>query len=391
MTMPDQPTAYDILRIRPDATIDEIKAAIRKGQRAHHPDVAGEGHEQTYLEITEAGEMLLDETRRAEYDASLMAEPAEPETQIAKSTRSLNDGPEQISVLDVGPQLTHMAFASVIGFAAAALVCELTWTHRLLLGAVALGLGFEAGWRGRLAGPSRASMRRSATSSILSSVMIASLPIMLAIGVVFSRAQVTNTGARVALSALPLALGMAVAGLALGSIAWRVRFDRSIITAKALREGAWFGAEHGGAEGAYLGRELTETAGPNVRVFQIEHAIFTHAVVAGSRAILLRYVDGPNGAYSLSADSLLVTRSSGAIDEVMRMSLDASVREIAQGCSPSGRIEAFIVVPETASSNDARVIRLDQVAGVIDSDDAFVNRSLVIDLMLALTLQRQVA
>lgn len=57
---------YDLLGVNKGATQDEIKKAFRKKAIEHHPDKGGD--ETKFKEISEAYDVLSDQTKRAEYD-----------------------------------------------------------------------------------------------------------------------------------------------------------------------------------------------------------------------------------------------------------------------------------------------------------------------------------
>lgn len=60
---------YDILGIKPDADIKEVKSAYRRLARKYHPDVSKERNaERRFKDVSEAYEVLGDATKRAEYD-----------------------------------------------------------------------------------------------------------------------------------------------------------------------------------------------------------------------------------------------------------------------------------------------------------------------------------
>lgn len=61
---------YDILEIKQDASVDEIKKAFRKLAVKYHPDknLGDKTAEERFKEITEAYDILCDATKRAKYD-----------------------------------------------------------------------------------------------------------------------------------------------------------------------------------------------------------------------------------------------------------------------------------------------------------------------------------
>src|SRR5262245_52187055 len=61
---------YEVLGVARDANADEIERAYRKLARQHHPDrnIGDPEAEAKFKEVTEAHEVLVDETRRDRYD-----------------------------------------------------------------------------------------------------------------------------------------------------------------------------------------------------------------------------------------------------------------------------------------------------------------------------------
>lgn len=67
---------YDILKIKSDATQDDIKKAFRELAKKLHPDKGG--NEDDFKELNEAYENLSDENKRKEYDAKLNPQKKSP-------------------------------------------------------------------------------------------------------------------------------------------------------------------------------------------------------------------------------------------------------------------------------------------------------------------------
>ena len=59
---------YEILGINKNATKEEIKKSYRKLSKKLHPDVKETGDEEKFKKISEAHEILSDDTKRSNYD-----------------------------------------------------------------------------------------------------------------------------------------------------------------------------------------------------------------------------------------------------------------------------------------------------------------------------------
>lgn len=79
---PQTPTHYEVLGLEPEADESAIKIAHRRVMRANHPDLVGEAGAQACAAANAAFEILSDPARRATYDATLNAPPAEPQEDI---------------------------------------------------------------------------------------------------------------------------------------------------------------------------------------------------------------------------------------------------------------------------------------------------------------------
>lgn len=67
--MSDQ-SYYSILKVSPDASIEDIRAAYKSLVLVSHPDRNKDGHE-TFLSISKAWEILSDPEKRKSYDANI--------------------------------------------------------------------------------------------------------------------------------------------------------------------------------------------------------------------------------------------------------------------------------------------------------------------------------
>lgn len=61
---------YDILGVSKDFNTEEIKKAYKKLSKKYHPDNLDTGDEELFKKIVEARNILIDEDKRAEYDAT---------------------------------------------------------------------------------------------------------------------------------------------------------------------------------------------------------------------------------------------------------------------------------------------------------------------------------
>jgi len=62
-------TFYSVLGVDPDADTETIKAAYREKVKTHHPDVSDEENaREAFKRITDARDVLVDETSRSQYD-----------------------------------------------------------------------------------------------------------------------------------------------------------------------------------------------------------------------------------------------------------------------------------------------------------------------------------
>ena len=69
------PNYYEILGVRPEASLDEIKRSFRNLAMRHHPDKNKNSEEsrQKFMKIVEAYEVLSDEQSRRTYDGASTA------------------------------------------------------------------------------------------------------------------------------------------------------------------------------------------------------------------------------------------------------------------------------------------------------------------------------
>lgn len=84
------PTPYEYLGLRPDASLEDIKAAYRNLAKEYHPDVCEDGGA-TMAAINAAYAILGDPDRRARYDATGKAD-AEPENALRAAALGMISG-----------------------------------------------------------------------------------------------------------------------------------------------------------------------------------------------------------------------------------------------------------------------------------------------------------
>lgn len=74
---------YDILGVKPDATVEEIKKAYRKLAAKTHPDIGGAVMAPLFMSVQAAYETLSDPRKRAAHDREYGLAPAEEQAQAA--------------------------------------------------------------------------------------------------------------------------------------------------------------------------------------------------------------------------------------------------------------------------------------------------------------------
>ena len=111
---PRQPSPYDVLGVRPDASDRDITRAYRRLARAWHPDArpAGAGAAGRFQAVSDAYELLSDPAQRAAYDERQRRRP------VARQHRptgpAMWPGPVRVEPLpgDPGPVRTDPGWAS---------------------------------------------------------------------------------------------------------------------------------------------------------------------------------------------------------------------------------------------------------------------------------------
>lgn len=79
---------YEVLGLKTDATLDEIKKAYKKLVARTHPDVAGEVMKPLFLSVQDAYETLVDPSKRAAYDLEIgQTRQSPPRTERTTSTQ----------------------------------------------------------------------------------------------------------------------------------------------------------------------------------------------------------------------------------------------------------------------------------------------------------------
>lgn len=96
---------YEILEVSPKASAEEIKKAYRKLARKYHPDVnpGNKEAEEKFKEINEAYNILIDESKRKNYDDKINGtdEPRKENVRYAKKENVTKGGPTKFDFEDV--------------------------------------------------------------------------------------------------------------------------------------------------------------------------------------------------------------------------------------------------------------------------------------------------
>src|SRR5215472_17171488 len=78
MTATEEPTLYDVLEVEPEASLDELRAAVERARETYGPEslavyalVGEEQIDDVRARLDEAAAVLLDPARRATYDRSI--------------------------------------------------------------------------------------------------------------------------------------------------------------------------------------------------------------------------------------------------------------------------------------------------------------------------------
>lgn len=130
---------YELLGVPVSASAEEIKAAYTRAMRKEHPDMGGS--EQSAQLLNEAQRVLLDERRRAEYDATLERQQrrivvikpsSDPVSTFTGERGSAGDVLAQDQDVAEGPDVAGAAFG-VAYEGARAVFSWGRWVRRLLL------------------------------------------------------------------------------------------------------------------------------------------------------------------------------------------------------------------------------------------------------------------
>lgn len=397
-------THYDVLGVSDDASRDEIKKAYQRHQRTYHPDIAGPGHEDEFIAGQEAAAVLLDEQARAAYDDALAHPAAQPEhiedepidawvsesvdmevapdeptpvVDLSKDqpTDQQADPTGPTRVTNFGPDLVLASLAAIFVTSVVALAIDAASSLALLCGLVGIAAGLVMGYRSGMT-----SRHRMKASTVIVAAGFAGVALVAYLATLF----VPGRFGKAELIA-PIVVG-AITGFVTGGVGAYKRRDAMFLKTKAVRTGSWFGAGLPGELPAYLERQLAAAATTHMRIFRLADAPFTHLVVSGNDVYLLRNIEGASGSYYLSGPSLLFESATGQLSQVAAGDFLGFVSSLRTVLGRQVNVHAAITVMADHVSSpeaDVAIITLDSLRSFLSNRVDFVNRSVMIDSVIA--------
>lgn len=399
-------THYEVLGVEPDATHEEIKKAFQRHQRRNHPDVAGPGYEDEFIAGSQAGAVLLDDEARAAYDEAL-ANPAplpedivdepidawvsesvdmdvavdEPEPEATRVDLSKDQTPDPqgpTRVTNFGPDALLTCVAAIVATMATSLLIDsgTSASTQMGVGVVGLVAGLVLGWRSGMS-----SQRRIMITTLAAAISMAAAA---AVAIIVARFFVPARLDVLELLA-PAIIGGLTGAVSGFTLAYKRR-DAMFLKTKDVLASSWFGAGLPGELPAYLEREIASAATVHMRIFRLADAPFSHLLVSGDTVYLLRNITGSDGSYYFSGPSLLFESHSGELSQVVAGDFTGFRTSLSAALGRKIIVRAAITVmadhvnsPET----DVQVIALHDLRSFLDERVDYVNRSVMIDSVIA--------
>lgn len=403
-------THYEVLDLLSGATDTDIKTAIRRHQRRHHPDVGEGGDEGEYIRGQEAAAVLSDPVSRAEYDHALahpevkhepeddgvpldswvsesVVQEATPAPEPAVESKAPVAEPKPTSVYDLGPSAWAISAVTAILLLVMPLVVVTTVadTTAWAISSVVLAVAAIVGYFNLVSSASVRHVRqRMTTGNITVSVAL----VLIAVASWWAATYLPPAQEFVGAGAGVLVA--AAGGYLLGTTAsFRYR-DGRILRKKTLASGQWFGTIASGELPAYLNRALEKTKGEHFHVFRLETGLFSHLVITGRTVLLLRAVSGSGGHYRWSGQSLL-RENNGNIQQVAAGDFERVMKSVQKACSRKILVHAAVVivgakagsVQYSTEAGQPEITGIEDLSINVGPDDHRVCRSAAIDALIA--------
>lgn len=362
-------THYDTLGVEPDATREQIVRAYRRFARTHHPDMADQRAAAEFHAGTNAYQVLTDPEQRAAYDNSLLTPAPANAVEADEPVDSWGeqgewaDEPIDAAVVDEptptptptpttpptvqAPQGTSGGKEAAPA-AAGALSTNPVVYDELPNPLVVIGAGIALGALGSLLPSNHPSGELVVSAAVIATIATTALTCWLlkdryrrlptqpvhqplrrtipAVASLIVIAAISVSATKIAthqpnMWVVPWLVVGVTAGVSAGYSITVWLADHRLVKKKDLRECWCFGSTAPGLEPALLNRLLAtaQTKAPGARVLRVSQpqAFFSHAIIVGKEAVLIRGINTGAGNYEWSGASLL-RESRGQLADVFR-------------------------------------------------------------------------